>query len=351
LREWGIPENRILLFPSWRTDGSHLRSDEARESWPRYHQFVTSFEDVWLQPDRLSQVFPGTLRDVSAGAWRPQVYSAPAEYPAVQPQHERRKYLLFPQKAAEAPKLLSFVGLGEHGLRKVCRAQRLAQAGFTPEPESLTNGFLLRPFIPGNPVRPGNAGHDLLEHVSSYLAHLSLEYLTEPTVSDDCLRRMIEVNVTEGLGPSWAERIPGQAHHPSWSERVVALDGRMLAHEWIHTSAGYLKVDAWDHHDGHFFPGCQDIAWDVAAAAIELELEENGRRALIERYRRLSGDQTIGRRIPFFSTAYLSFRMGYTAMAVSALGNTTDGIRFAAENRRYSRLLQQELNDASAIHE
>jgi hypothetical protein len=349
LREWGIPDNRILLFPSWRTDGSQLHSDQARESWPRYHQFVASFEDVWLQPDRLSQVFPGVLQDISAGAWRPHVYSDQAEWPAVQPQHERRKYLVFPERAVGTPKLLSFVGLGKHAGPKVCRARRLAQAGFTPEPESLAHGFLLRPFIPGNPVRTAGIGRDLVERVATYLAHLSLEYVTEPTVSDGCLRQMIEVNVAEGLGPSWAERIPVGAGHGGWCERVVALDGRMLAQEWIQTPTAYLKVDAWDHHDDHFFPGCQDVAWDVTSAATELQLGEHSRAALIERYRQLSGDQTISRRIPFFTLAYLSFRMGYTAMAVSALGNSPDGIRFATENRRYIRLLQQELSGAPAI--
>ncbi|MBZ5585043.1 MAG: hypothetical protein LAQ30_23105, partial [Acidobacteriia bacterium] len=36
---------------------------------------------------------------------------------------------------------------------------------------------------------------------------------------------------------------------------AIALDGRMLRHEWLETARGYMKADALDHHDDHFFPG------------------------------------------------------------------------------------------------
>jgi hypothetical protein len=343
LREWGVAADRILLFPSWETDGSQLRSSVAREAWSRYRRFTASFEDVWLRSGRLGADFPGEMRDVSAGEWRPEVYPDPAEYPAVQPQHERRKYLLSSGPTAPT-KLLSFVGLGDRARKKVCRAHRLAQAGFTPEPESLAHGFLLRPFVPGTPLSPAGVNPEVLEQVAAYLAHLSVEHQAEPTVSESNLREMIDVNLLEGLGPAWTEKIPAELYQGSWAERVVALDGRVLAHEWIRTADGYLKVDALDHHQDHFFPGCQDIAWDVAASVFELGLTAEGRRALIGRYRRLSGDQTISRRVCFYATAYLAFRLGYTAMAVSVLGDSPDGRRFAAETQRYSGLLQQELS-------
>ena len=50
---------------------------------------------------------------------------------------------------------------------------------------------------------------------------------------------------------------------------VVAIDGRMLPHEWLETRMAIVKADALDHHDDHFFPGCQDIAWDIAGASVE----------------------------------------------------------------------------------
>jgi hypothetical protein len=158
---------------------------------------------------------------------------------------------------------------------------------------------------------------------------------------------MIATNLEEGMGQSWSESLldyPGG----EWTERGIALDGRMLAHEWIRSSTGYIKVDALDHHDDHFFPGCQDIAWDLAAAAFELDLGDHGRDILVQRYRSIGGDRTIVQRLPFYTIAYLAFRLGYTTLASTTLGDSPDGRRFAEETRRYTGLIERELSSSSA---
>jgi hypothetical protein len=99
-----------------------------------------------------------------------------------------------------------------------------------------------------------------------------------------------------------------------------------------------------DHHEDHFFPGCQDVAWDVAAAVVELDLETSGRTHLVDCYRRLSGDRTITSRLHHYTIAYLSFRLGYTTLASSVLGQTDDGGRFARLAQRYAGLLGTELS-------
>jgi hypothetical protein len=156
---------------------------------------------------------------------------------------------------------------------------------------------------------------------------------------------MIETNVSETLRAE-GERLL-TAHGKKWGratdERAAALDGRMLPHEWLRTGSGYLKVDALDHHDDHFFPGCRDVAWDVAATCIEFRLEPAARQYFLERYRRASGDGTILNRLPGYSVAYLAYRAGYAAMAAETLGRTPDGRRFAALAVRYSRQLRAEL--------
>jgi hypothetical protein len=152
-------------------------------------------------------------------------------------------------------------------------------------------------------------------------------------------------NVAEGLGDGWGARLKARVQSDGWTERPVALDGRMLLHEWIRTPDGYLKTDAIDHHQDHFFPGCQDIAWDVAAAALELGLDGKPRHELVTRYRSLSGDHTITSRIPAYAVFYLAFRLGYATLARSVLGQDPDADRFAAAAGRYARLLRRELRD------
>jgi hypothetical protein len=105
-----------------------------------------------------------------------------------------------------------------------------------------------------------------------------------------------------------------------------------------------MKMDALDHHDDHFFPGCQDIAWDVAAACLEFELDSGAQHRLVELYRALSHDRTITARLPRYAITYLAFRLGYASLASTTLGDTADGRRFAAEVERYRRLLRRELS-------
>jgi hypothetical protein len=183
--------------------------------------------------------------------------------------------------------------------------------------------------------------------VASYLAYLCREHPAEPSVSESSLREMIAVNVAEGLRDSYCEKLGTHLPSQNWVERPVALDGRMLAHEWIRTPSGYLKVDAIDHHDDHFFPGCQDIAWDLAAAALELELSDHSRQYLLARYQSLSGDHTIGKRLHHYAISYLAFRLGYTTLATTVLGDAPDGRRFENQARRYARLLRHELSGAA----
>ncbi len=94
LSELGVSDDRIVLLPSWRTDGHSLRSDDARARWRRHRQFSATFEEVWVETGRLVDPAPASsLRDLSAGKWRPLLLHDEARYPPVQPQHERRKLL------------------------------------------------------------------------------------------------------------------------------------------------------------------------------------------------------------------------------------------------------------------
>ena len=351
LSHLGIADDRIVLFPSWTTDGAGLKSEQARERWGRHQQFVVDFDQVWLTSGRLTRTLPpGKLRDFSGGAWRKELCARPEDFPAVQPQHERRKYLYQPGAPAEGGHELSwltFLGLAsDRAGSKLRRAQQLAAAGFTPEPSSVTHGFLITPFIPGSPLRAGEpVDAALLETLASYLAHISRTQATQPSVTHEALLDMVVTNTAEGLGDGWLCRLQTRLSEfgGSWCERTVALDGRMLPHEWIRTLSGYLKTDAVHHHDDHFFPGCQDIAWDVAATCLEFNLEPHQRRQLIERYRVLSRDTTIAARLPLHAITYLAFRLGYTTLAASTLGQDSDGKRFREATLRYGELLRSEL--------
>src|SRR5205814_2160863 len=94
------------------------------------------------------------------------------------------------------------------------------------------------------------------------------------------------------------------------------------------TQHGYVKTDTLDHHDDHFFPGCQDIAWDIAAAMSEFGWTE----PMIE---------AVKPQLPFYLVAYLSYRLGYCSMAARS---GPDGAEFRTLAGRYAARLRDEID-------
>lgn len=326
----GIPDDRIVLLPSWDPDPSSLRSAVARSRWPRHRCLVSSFEEVWLESGRLDTVLgDGPVRDISAGRWRGEFIVGTERRPPVHHQHERRKFL-------GPGVVIRFAGLGAVGHARLARARALADAGFSSPPSSLTHGFLTLKLVPGTPLARGEVDAELLDRMAQYLAWLRSRF-SLPDGSRTDLTGMIGVNLAEH-GLEWRPRKPSQPD----AEPPVAVDGRMLPHEWLRTSRGYLKTDALDHHDDHFYPGAVDIAWDLAAAAVEFGMPPAARQTLVERYRRASGDRTIATRLPHYTVAYLAARLGYVSLAAEGLRGTRDGEGFDRQRRRYRAALVSE---------
>jgi hypothetical protein len=333
----GAPNHRIALFPSWNSDGASLRSERARAAWGRHARWVAGFEETFLDTGRLAATWGGgRLRDLSGGLWR-DLLCPPGRRPAVQPQHERRKYLL--ERDGAPPLLLKFSGLGARGQQALARAEAQAGAGLAPEAEGLAEGFLAYRFAEGRPTE--RLDQDLLGAMEGYLAHLAAGPERGAPRFEDLLT-MTRLNVAEGLGGDAAGRT-------GWMERmrervlarpVIAGDGRMLPQEWLRTPGGVLKCDGVDHHDDHFWPGAQDIAWDLAGAAVEFDMGLEARDRLLDGFEARTGDRGAREVLPFYEVAYLAWRLGYATLAAETLGGSEDGLRMAQGRDRYAALLR-----------
>jgi hypothetical protein len=328
----GVADERIVFLPSWLPDGSAFVNDSARGVWSRHRKASVSFDEHWIASGRLSTAFGGgDIADLSAGAWRERITCACEPWPPVQPQHERRKYLR--RKRGEPTALHKFVGLGERGRTACERAHVLADAGFSPRPLQQSNGFLATELVAGRSLAAFAVDEILLERLASYLAFVAREFPAKSaTVAPASMLDMVDVNARALLGESDGAAVGRTMRtYASTLENAtpIALDGRMLPHEWIAMSGAVLKIDATDHGDDHFFPGPGDIAWDLAGTAVEFRLDDAARRHLTGTYARLTGDDVSGR-IAAYELAYLCFRGGYASMAG---GNVQD----AAERERWNR--------------
>jgi thiamine kinase-like enzyme len=110
----------------------------------------------------------------------------------------------------------------------------------------------------------------------------------------------------------------------------------MQSHEWLLSKDGkLLKTDSGSHGDDHFFPGPTDIAWDLAGAIVEWQLNEQQTADLLYLYHRASGDNAAGR-IDGFINAYAVFWLAYCLMAANATNGSEEQPRLqhAAETHR-----------------
>jgi hypothetical protein len=145
--------------------------------------------------------------------------------------------------------------------------------------------------------------------VARYLAFLAGNWETGQAPDLDAIRQMVAANTGFEL-----------PQPPRYFADVstVCLDARMLPHEWLLTPSGHwLKADAVDHHDDHFWPGCQDIAWDLAASVVEFRLDAEH---VAHEYLHLRADRTLRSRMDWYRIAYLAQRIGYCRMFADADG-------------------------------
>lgn len=289
------------------------------------------------------------FEDLTGGRWRARLYPDELAWPAVDARQERVK-LLAPGGDG-GPRLFKFAGLGAYGDAALARARALEGLGLAPPALGLVRGFLVHPWLEG--ARPlGQARFDrraLVERVSDYLAAVARGLPRAPRVagaSPASLLDMARHNAGAALGADaaaalerWRERLPRLAA----GLRPVATDGRLQACEWLVVPDGrLLKTDGVDHHAGHDLIGCQDVAWDVAGAAVELDLDPD-ERARVARAAGRRDEEVLG----FHEDCYLAFQVGRCWLAARAAA-PDEAARLQAAGRGYAARLARRLGAAAA---
>jgi len=83
------------------------------------------------------------------------------------------------------------------------------------------------------------------------------------------------------------------------------------------------------------------VAWDLAGAAVEWQLDGTEREAMVGSYRSHSSDDP-SERLPYFEVAYTAFRSRYCAMALPGCGPEEHG-RWRRAHHCYVRALRRAL--------
>ena len=338
LEDLGVPLGRMLFLTSHANELGPCATPAHRARWARSERVVAASA---ISPRTVQGWFADVtgrdahVEDLSGGAWRADL-PEPA-WPPVAPVAERLKFRLSsPETGNEAGNEASneggteggtgrrfvarFAGLGAAGEEKLAVARRLHAAGFVPEPLALRRGFLLERWSEGRPLEPNEPkGERFLEHLGRYLGFRagSLPAGEGDGASFPELCRMAVVNAAEMGGPDLGRKVEARLAEAGGLAGLVPArtDGRLHIWEWLRLPDGsFVKTDGLDHAVAHDLIGCQDIAWDVAGAAIEFDLAA----ADIERLRvavgAVAGREVSRPAMAAFRICYAAFQGGLWAM-------------------------------------
>lgn len=347
VKSLNVPSNRTVIFPSWLPSGERFISENARVLWNDYKKYTGSFENQWILNGKLERNLQKRLvYEISAGMWRSRFITEPSDFPPVHPHHERRKFMLVDNSEEKKNRWIAkFVGLGKYGASNVERAQKLAEMGFTPSVDQLCNGFAVMPFVEGNVLKASDLDESLIDFVKKYLLFIQKTMGASLQVSYDQMFEMIYTNVKEGMGENWCRCLEKFTPETSslYEEVAVAIDGRMMPHDFLKTGDRFVKVDHIEHHSDQFFHGVQNICWDIAGFFVEFELDRRKREHFLENF--TSIDSFVNKRQQFFNIAYLAFRLGYVSLAADSLKGEPDAGRFEKLRKKYCTMLKNELTE------
>ncbi len=315
-----VPRERIAFLCSRIPDPDTLRAANGGERWRSFRTYYV--KKNWRLPAD-AKIYVG------GGEWRRPLLGDTAQWSACWTQMERLKFL-----TADRSSLFKFEGFGRYGEIVVERAKRIADAGFGPTPVDFAQGFSLCPVIAGHPATSRDLSTNHLLRMAAYCAFRAREFRCDQDPDWRQLETMVRFNFGQEFGIDLPFE-PGILANPS----PVVVDGKMMPHEWICSRSGELsKVDNANHGDDHFFPGPTDIAWDLAGAIVEWDMDAAAARRFVTEYERLSGDR-VGERLPGFLMAYAVFRLGYCNMAAAAMKGLEEEHRLAFAYARYRAFL------------
>ncbi|MGY2047634.1 hypothetical protein [Methylobacterium sp. JK268] len=361
LEDSGVAPERIAFFPSHAGDLGPRAQPRHRARWARARRWTIPFArlvgDGAPRAHRLSTWVEGLVgpldgpaEEISGGAWRRLHFAEVRDWPAIDPQQERRKVLL---RAGGGTWLAKFVGLGATGERALARARALHEAGFGPPVAGLAHGFLVERWLhEARPLARGVATPDVIEAAGRYLAFRALSFPSGPgrgaslaellAMARHNAAAVLGAEAARGLGRYDAARLAALEEQ----SRPVEVDARMQPWEWLLLPDGSVrKADALDHHAGHDLVGCQDIAWDVAGACVEFDLPAAGRDRLATTVAAGTGRPVDGSLLGFLIPCYLAFRLGASRLAAEATGDPDEGERLRRAADTYARHLARHLSE------
>ena len=321
----GVNSEQIVFLCSRKVDSNQLVTPNGAQRWSRFKSHVVSQNR--LSPEEDAEM-------VVAGDWRKSSHFPETLWPGLWTS------MLPPMfRSGDRQRVFEYHGLGHYGDAVRLRINSLADADFTLPVKRAANGFSETVPLRGCRLSKHDLAEDVIEQIAQYLAlRPSICPAPGDAVATQSLEDMARFNFHQATGVG----LPADFHLPV--QRPAIADAQMMPHTWFQLfhigEQSLLKLDCGTHGDNHFYPGPVDIAWDVAGAMVEWEMDTVSRDYFITRYNSWANDD-IHERLEPYIIAYAAFRNGYCRMAASAMAHDpNEQSRLLHDGERYRRVLQ-----------
>jgi hydroxymethylpyrimidine pyrophosphatase-like HAD family hydrolase/adenine/guanine phosphoribosyltransferase-like PRPP-binding protein len=217
--------------------------------------------------------------------------------------HMKRVYALRTPEGKIHRVLAKSVGWGFLGYHAYLAGSRLHE--FVPKVYGLRDGMLFSEWIEEQ-ASAVQSEEEVAERVAAYAAARVrlLSLADDPAVAQ--MKPSVGGNYTlakvlRGVYPPqlrWLKMSALWSALQAYATRQPAfIDGNLGGEEWLSDGKKPLKIDYEHHGFGNPAPNVVDGAYDLALAALQLNLSPQAQRYLLKEYIRLTGDQNAGERM------------------------------------------------------
>jgi hypothetical protein len=324
----GLERRGLAFLPGHAHGPGGAGTDEVQSWWRTTPRYVASVHDLRFAGRPLHEALAAALpepvtrcEDFSGGLWRRYVYPDAEAWPAVCTGFERIKYRYTLRSGRKI--ILKFLGLaaGSPALSSTAAAaadllRARAARGLAAPVLMVAHGFVAVEWVDGAPLPARPCAPATVDAIGCHIARLTGPCMAEEEAHAAQVRlaKMLQVNTCEALGEQAAAVAPRCP--PSATALPAYGDGHLHPHEWLRTGAGTLhKVDSAGHDCDHTLVGVQAVAWDVAGAMVEWELDTQQAARLLRAYAAAGGAAIDAAALRFYRAAYLAFRTGQCTLA------------------------------------
>ncbi len=199
--------------------------------------------------------------------------------------------------------LAKSVGWGWLGYHAYLAGSRLQE--FVPKMYGLREGMLFSEWIEAQPC-PAQSEDEIPERVAAYAAARTklLSLAGDPAVArlgPSVGGSYTLAKVLRGVYPPYLRWLKMPAIWTGLQRYATPqpafIDGNLGAEEWLNDGKKLLKIDYEHHGFGNPAPNVVDAAYDLALAALQLNLTPEAQRCLLKEYARLTRDEGAGERV------------------------------------------------------